>query len=297
MGGTGARPEDSGMSALMPMSRIRLTALWGVASLALSSTAQADVTRQLRFTLSVHNPTSSVLEDQRLWFAVPINLGRQELQKLQISEPLTADKGVDGLAAVEYKQFPPFGTRIVNVTATVKLTSEPKSEALRSRLEYLAPERFVEADAPEIVTLARQLKQSDDTQTAHAIYGWLTANLTYAGFIAADRGALNGLRERKGDCTEYAYLAAALARANGIPARVVGGYVLDRDSVIQASGYHNWAEVYLDGAWRILDAQKQKWLEGAEQYVTFRVLAPLKESPLGTSHRFKTQGSLLVRMD
>lgn len=196
-----------------------------------------------------------------------------------------------------YKQFPPYGTRIVNVTAQVELAAEPKTESLRSRAEYLTSERFVESEAPEIVKLARELKRADDAQTGRAIYDWLTSNVAYAGFIAADRGALHGLRERKGDCTEYAYLAAALARANGIPARVVGGYVLDRDSVVHANAYHNWAELYLDGAWRIVDAQKTKWLEDADQYVAFRILAPLKEGPLGSAHRFKTQGSILVRMD
>lgn len=299
MAGSGTRTEDARMSPVKARASKGGAAWAAIAGMVLSSAVQADVTRQLRFTLSVHNPTSSMLEDQRLWFAVPLDLGRQELRKLQISEPkqFMNDKAGNGVAALEYKQFPPFGTRIVNVTAQVKLAAKAEKETLRSRSDYLVPERFVESDAPEIVSLARQLKRPDDMQTGKAIYDWLTSNLTYAGFIAADRGALQGLRERKGDCTEYAYLAAALARANGIPARVVGGYVLDRDSVIQPDAYHNWAELYLDGAWRIADAQRKTWLVHPDRYVAFRILAPLKESPLGTAHRFKAQGNILVRMD
>jgi transglutaminase/protease-like cytokinesis protein 3 len=120
--------------------------------------------------------------------------------------------------------------------------------------------------------------------------------MTDAGYVADDRGALQALIERKGDCTEYAYLAAALARACGIPARMVGGYVTDRNSAPRPEDYHNWAEVHIGGAWRLLDAQKQHWMAPTAQYVAFRFYRAESINPLGSAHRFRVEGDLEVRL-
>jgi transglutaminase-like putative cysteine protease len=116
--------------------------------------------------------------------------------------------------------------------------------------------------------------------------------LSYAGYLADDYGALYALTNRRGDCTEYAYLATALARASSIPARMVGGYVTDRDITPRAGDYHNWAELYIDGSWRLLDAQKGNWLQPIDQYVAFRYHRVEMPNPLGTAHRFRIEGGL-----
>lgn len=59
---------------------------------------------------------------------------------------------------------------------------------------------------------------------------------------------------RSGDCTEYAVLLAALARALGLPARVmIGTVVMASESEVRAAG-HAWTEVWQDDAWHSLDA-------------------------------------------
>lgn len=42
------------------------------------------------------------------------------------------------------------------------------------------------------------------------------------------------------------YLSMALARANGIPARGIAGYVYGGNAVLHPEDNHNWAEFYLD---------------------------------------------------
>jgi len=59
---------------------------------------------------------------------------------------------------------------------------------------------------------------------------------------------------------------------------------------------HNWAELYLDGAWRLLDARKGCFLEPADRYVAFRIISEDAESPLGSVHRFRGDGQLVARM-
>jgi len=60
----------------------------------------------------------------------------------------------------------------------------------------------------------------------------------------------------EGDCTEHAVLLAALARAIGLPARVVLGVMLvETPAGIQAFG-HAWTEVHDGTRWRIADATR-----------------------------------------
>ena len=67
--------------------------------------------------------------------------------------------------------------------------------------------------------------------------------------------ALETARQKAGDCTEHAVLAAALARAAGIPSRVVIGMAY-ADAFCGLGGkqflYHMWTEVYV-GEWLPID--------------------------------------------
>ena len=62
--------------------------------------------------------------------------------------------------------------------------------------------------------------------------------------------ALDALHERRGECQSHTYLFTAVARAAGIPTRIVNGLVYSQEY----SGflYHAWPEVYV-GEWRALD--------------------------------------------
>lgn len=62
---------------------------------------------------------------------------------------------------------------------------------------------------------------------------------------------------RKGNALDYACSAVVLLRYEGLPARLCGGYVIDRETAesvqpnetvtLTAENYHYWAEYYLDG--------------------------------------------------
>jgi hypothetical protein len=65
---------------------------------------------------------------------------------------------------------------------------------------------------------------------------------------------IHDLIERKcGDCKAYALLFTTLARANGLAAREVSGFVYMGDAV-KAFGGHAWNEVLVDGYWLPIDA-------------------------------------------
>ncbi len=75
-----------------------------------------------------------------------------------------------------------------------------------------------------------------------------------AALLADDLGAPAGnahtaLMSGRGDCTAHAVLFAALARARGIPVRLVTGFRVDGDRLVR----HRWAIVAVDGSWIAVD--------------------------------------------
>lgn len=262
-------------------------------------TSTAAIIRSLRFTLTIENPTAQTLVNQRIWLYMPANYtATQHLDVLNIEVPhlVTADALGNTIIELPFDHFAAYATRIVNISMQVRMLNEPEVQPLRMPDTFLAHELFIEVNDPEIQALARELRRDTALATTRVIYDWVRMNLRYAGYIADDLGARYALQNLRGDCTEYAYLAVALARANGVPARVMGGYVVDHDATPRSGEYHNWAEVYVDGTWRLLDAQKENFLAKAEQYVAFRIVSSQIENAVGTAHRFRVKGSLIVRM-
>lgn len=257
------------------------------------------LTRQLRFTLTLFNPHARYLADQTLWLYVPIKrTASQDLVSVETSSSneVVADALGHQILKLSVKEFPPLAQRIVVVTTRLLLYEKPHPIDLHSAYEWLTDEMYTEVNDASILALAARLKTDEPGKTAKNIYDWVSSNIAYAGYIADDLGALFALTERKGDCTEYAFLVVALARACHIPARMVGGYVTDRDAAPLADEYHNWAELYWNGFWNIVDAQKMNWLAPCSHYVAFRYFRAETLSPIGLAHRFKVQGEMKVSM-
>jgi transglutaminase-like putative cysteine protease len=277
-------------------------ALASSAVLALPAAAGAparEVRRQLRFRLTLGNPHARELGPQTLWLYLPAReTPTQRLLDVAVSAPhaLRDDALGHTLLELGFPRFAPLAQKTVDVAADVSMREAPREASLRDRAAWLASERYIEADEPRIRSVAAELRRESEAGTARAIYDWVAGNMTYAGYVAEDHGALQALIERRGDCTEYAYLAVALARACGIPARMVGGYVTDRNAAPRPEEYHNWAELHVGGAWRLLDAQKRNWIEPTDQYVAFRYYRAESINPLGSAHRFRVDGELDVRL-
>jgi len=126
------------------------------------------------------------------------------------------------------------------------------------------PERFrdpnpwVESTHADIVALARRSAGANRDVTARmgalaaAVRARMTGPVEYLGYATA----LEALRQRSGDCTEYALLLTALARAVDIPTRVVIGLVYaDRFSGKKdVFSPHSWVQAWDGERWRSFDA-------------------------------------------
>lgn len=261
--------------------------------------ASEEARRQLRFTVTLRNPGVAPLADQTVWLYMPLReTATQRLAGLSVSMPheLTSDALGHSILKLVLPHVQPMATKVVVVQAEVSVCREPRPQPLASPLDWLHAERFIESDDASIREVAAQLKRSTWVQTLQSTYDWVRTNLRYAGYLADTIGAKQALVRRSGDCTEYACLAAALARANGIPARMVGGYVITGSAAPRADEYHDWTEVYLDGAWHVLDAQKECWQRSPEDYVGFRIYRDRAVNTVGLAHRFRAEGGIEVRL-
>ena len=115
---------------------------------------------------------------------------------------------------------------------------------------YLLPSRYCEADRFESFVNRRFAGLTGGPLVA-ALTEWVTTRLIYAsGSSQGTTTALHTFAERRGVCRDYAHLLVALARAAEIPARCVSAYAPGVDP----PDFHAVAEVWLEGAWRLIDA-------------------------------------------
>ncbi|MBO0801289.1 MAG: transglutaminase domain-containing protein, partial [Blastocatellia bacterium] len=100
---------------------------------------------------------------------------------------------------------------------------------------------------PRVVALARQIAgtDKDGRSVARKIGEWTYRNLKWK---KVESDTVETLASREADCLEHSELYVALARALGLPARVVTGAALSGGSF----GAHAWVEVYL-GKWVEID--------------------------------------------
>ncbi len=140
---------------------------------------------------------------------------------------------------------------------------------------YLEPNAYIQSDDQEIKRLAQDLigEEKDAFQAALILERWVAENMTFdMGLVFAP--ATEIFRDRRGTCMGYATLLATLARAVGIPSRVVLGYIY----ALGMFGGHAWTEILEGEEWVPLDAAVVN--EGAADAARIAFLASsLAEGP------------------
>jgi len=118
---------------------------------------------------------------------------------------------------------------------------------------YLKATLAAPSNLAEIRDLAAKIagERGSEVEKIDRILGWMDENIAKEAidsFTASDV-----LRERRAECQGHAYLFAALARASGIPARIVNGIVYSAEH--GGFLYHTWNEAWIAGrGWQPVDA-------------------------------------------
>ena len=150
---------------------------------------------------------------------------------------------------------------------------------------YLAPEVFIESDAPEIIAEAQKAVNgvSGTRARAERLTRYVNELLDKKPTVSLP-SAREVLRTKVGDCNEHTALYVAMARAVGIPARIAVGLVY----IHGAFYYHAWPEVYLDEGLRAQGSGLR-----AEGFGLWLPVDPtLNEFPANATHLRLARGGL-----
>lgn len=133
-------------------------------------------------------------------------------------------------------------------TVGAGLTIPAKATAVAP--EDLAAEPLVQVEHPKIQAVARRAMgdASDTVQAAKRLMGYVHDHVEEAVVVGVP-SALEVLQSGRGDCNEHAALFAALARAAGVPTRIVAGVVYQDGRFT----YHAWNEVQTATGWLSVD--------------------------------------------
>jgi len=172
----------------------------------------------------------------------------------------------------------------------VLLSDKPVPATIGNLKPYLKAEKYIESDDPGLSKAAQKLDASSRLKTAENIFHWVAGNVQYAGYIKKNLGALYALSHKKGDCTEFMYLFTALCRAVKIPTRCIGGYIAKESSILKPGYYHNWAQFYEDGAWRISDPQNKVFMKEDSNYIAMRIIEQNPDNQMLGFNRFRVKG-------
>lgn len=117
---------------------------------------------------------------------------------------------------------------------------------------FLLPSHYVESGAAEVIAIAQDIRRRHASPEAQlrAAYRYPQERLRYR--VIPNRGALYALHAGEGDCTEYAALFVAIARALGHPARLTADFLFSKRSRFDQPNHHA-AEVWLNGQWLPVD--------------------------------------------
>ncbi|MFC6196850.1 transglutaminase-like domain-containing protein [Ponticaulis profundi] len=125
----------------------------------------------------------------------------------------------------------------------------PRRELPSDVISFLFPSRYCESD--RLTTYAmRKFGSKTGGDQILMMSDWIYENFSYVpGASDATTTATDSFLQRQGVCRDYAHVLITFARAMGVPARMVSVYAPE----IQPPDFHAVVEVWLDGAWHLID--------------------------------------------
>ena len=185
--------------------------------------------------------------------------------KIKIDDPLARIDEVITDGQMQRVQYVDDKTAIARI-ADYPAPPQPSNNGNNARLSstdvsaYLAANFTYPVDHPRIKELAKSLRaelptKASERTLAESLSTYVANKIRYE--LVGTKTVLAILDDPVGDCTEYSQLLVTLARANGLPAREVSGFIYYQDDPNSPNlgqfGGHAWVEIYIDGRWQHMD--------------------------------------------
>ena len=183
-----------------------------------------------------------------------------DLMTVDGAGPLATTTGEDGVGRRTW--VPATGRLAIHYDASVdicrqitplgNLNTTPHSALTPAVIPYLWPSRYCESDRFAAFAM-REFGHLMGGAKVLAMAEWIATHLEYLpGSSDTATTAVDAFVSRHGVCRDFAHLMAAFARAADIPARVVSAYAYG----LKYQDFHAVVEVWLEGAWHLVDATR-----------------------------------------
>ena len=195
----------------------------------------------------------------------------ETLDTVRTDPPLTIGQYHDGFGNLCSRLVLPAGRTVLSADFVVRDSGEPDPihpEAWQHPVEALPDDVIV------FLLASRYCETEHLSELAWKLFGDVPAGWARAQAIVAyvheriafgyeharpTKTAFEAHEERQGVCRDYAHLAITLCRCMNIPARYCTGYLPDIGVPVKGEmDFSAWFEVYLGGAWRVLDARHNR---------------------------------------
>lgn len=218
---------------------------------------------EVRATLTVRNVTEN--EVRNLVLVVPPAVldqtGTQRLVSVAYTTAPAALRNTEDGAEATYTvaTIAPGDLLTFEQVYTVALGPDPTADTQVDPGRYLAAEVGIEAGHRQVKEAAQAATQGlrSATDRARAIAQYVVDHTAYdLSSPSRNQGALAALQSGTGVCSEYASLFVAMARASGVPSRLVYGWAKagGLEAGLDAQTRHVWAEYYEpDQGWIAVD--------------------------------------------
>jgi hypothetical protein len=213
--------------------------------------------------------------EARLWMPLPQSDEHQSIRKLSIESPVAHKFSKEHEYGNSYAVFTPTAAETAaGYSATLRFEvtrreyardlkaappARPAKEAMLKR--YLEPDNMVPLNAT-IAELARTQTEgvTEPMEKARRIYNYVASTMRYdkSGDGWGRGDAMWACDSKRGNCTDFHSVLIGMMRSSGIPARFEIGFPLPESQAEgDISGYHCWAEFYIDGiGWVPVDASE-----------------------------------------
>jgi transglutaminase-like putative cysteine protease len=266
----GKRLLGAGMFALVASAALG-------AGLMCAKNAASERQRTFEFTYQVHVPaTVESKSEERLWIPLPQTDEHQSIRKLSIESRVAHKVGKEQEYGNSYAFFTPtpeqaatgydialqFEVTRREYARDLKATNTKMAQATEATMpRYLQPDKMVPLNAT-IAELARTQTAgaTEPVEKAHRIYKYVASTMRYdksgEGWGRGDE--MWACDSKRGNCTDFHSVLIGMMRSSGIPARFeIGFQVPESKSEGDISGYHCWAEFYVNEiGWVPVDASE-----------------------------------------
>ena len=245
-------------------------AIGSILAAPLASMAGEEAHRPRSFELTYRATVEGIPDGAKvleLWLPLPQSDPNQAIHRVRVGGPGPVTIGREprsGNQSVHFKVEAPRSPVVATlVIEAIRRENPGRDEPLGDleRVEFLKPEPLVPLDGPvKALALEASRGSTSDLDKARAIYEKVAGMMRYdKGGTGWGRGdALFACDVKRGNCTDFHALVIGMARSVGIPARFAIGLPLpEARGEGEISGYHCWAELYVDGrGWVPVDASE-----------------------------------------